>query len=64
MANGREVEHITLEKQQDSSLGFSVVGLESDNRGELGIFVQDIQPGTVADVDGRLKESDQIFVIN
>ena len=64
MANGREVEHITLEKQQDSSLGFSVVGLESDNRGELGIFVQDIQPGTVADVDGRLKESDQILVIN
>ena len=64
MANGREVEHITLEKQQDSSLGFSVVGLESDNRGELGIFVQDIQPDTVADVDGRLKESDQILVIN
>ena len=64
MGSGREVEHITLEKQTDSSLGFSVVGLESDNRGELGIFVQDIQPGTIADMDGRLKESDQILVIN
>ena len=40
IANGRETEHITLEKTADSSLGFSVVGLESDNRGELGIFVQ------------------------
>ena len=64
MANGREVEHITLEKTADTSLGFSVVGLESDNRGELGIFVQDIQPDTIADMDGRLKESDQILVIN
>ena len=64
MANGREVEHITLEKTVDTSLGFSVVGLESDNRGELGIFVQDIQPDTIADMDGRLKESDQILVIN
>ena len=64
MANGRETEHITLEKTKESSLGFSVVGLESDNRGELGIFVQEIQPGTICDMDGRLKESDQILVIN
>jgi len=64
IANGRETEYITLEKSQDSSLGFSVVGLESDNRGELGIFVQEIQPGTITDIDGRLKESDQILVIN
>ncbi|CAG5105049.1 Oidioi.mRNA.OKI2018_I69.chr1.g1788.t1.cds [Oikopleura dioica] len=64
MANGRETEHITLEKQVGTSLGFSVVGLESENRGELGIFVQEIQPGTITDEDGRLKESDQILVIN
>ena len=41
MGNAREVEHITLEKTSDSSLGFSGGGLESDNRGELGIFVQE-----------------------
>ena len=98
MGNGREVEHITLEKTSDSSLGFSGGGLESDNRGELGIFVQetnsnntiflgiwwkvylfifleyfyifvfiefsqDIQPGTIADMDGRLKGTQNLHVL-
>ncbi|KAG5845065.1 hypothetical protein ANANG_G00134880 [Anguilla anguilla] len=33
----------------------SVVGLRSENRGELGVFVQEIQPGSVAHCDGRLR---------
>ncbi|XP_078575258.1 multiple PDZ domain protein-like isoform X3 [Branchiostoma floridae x Branchiostoma japonicum] len=63
-AQGREVENIKLYKPETGGLGFSVVGLRSENRGELGIFVQDIQPGGVADRDGRLKESDQILAID
>lgn len=63
-AQGRETELIKLTKSENEGLGFSVVGLRSEHRGDLGIFVQDIKPGGVADRDGRLKESDQILVIN
>ena len=61
---GRDLETIKLMKPDFGGLGFSVVGLKSENRGELGIFVQDIQAGGVADRDGRLHESDQILAIN
>ena len=47
-AQGRKTESIILYKAENSSLGFGVVGLRSEYRGELGIFVQDIQPGGVA----------------
>ena len=43
-----QVEVIRLDKGDDVSLGFSVVGLRSEHRGELGIFVQEIQPGGLA----------------
>ncbi|OCU01022.1 multiple PDZ domain protein isoform X3 [Xenopus laevis] len=64
MAQGRYIETMDLLKPQSGSLGFSVVGLKSENRGELGIFVQDIQEDSVAHRDGRLKEADQILSIN
>ncbi len=48
-ADGREIDTIRLVKPELGGLGFSVVGLKSENRGELGIFVQGIQPGGVAD---------------
>ena len=44
-AQGREVEVLKLFKPEKQSLGFSVVA----NQGETGIFVQDIQPGGIAD---------------
>ena len=37
-----------LFKPEGSSLGFSVVGLRSEKRGELGIYVQGIQPTGIA----------------
>lgn len=40
--------HVELEKPESGGLGFSVVGLKSENHGELGIFIQEIQPGSVA----------------
>uniref|UniRef100_A0A8D2N584 Multiple PDZ domain protein n=1 Tax=Zonotrichia albicollis TaxID=44394 RepID=A0A8D2N584_ZONAL len=61
---GRLVETIDLIKPLSGGLGFSVVGLKSENRGELGIFVQEIQEGSVAHRDGKLKEGDQILAIN
>ncbi|NWZ32375.1 MPDZ protein, partial [Asarcornis scutulata] len=48
MSQGRLVETIELIKPVSGGLGFSVVGLKSENRGELGIFVQEIQEGSVA----------------
>ncbi|XP_060093297.1 multiple PDZ domain protein isoform X21 [Heteronotia binoei] len=64
MAQGRLVETIELVKPPSGGLGFSVVGLKSEYRGELGIFVQEIQDGSVAHRDGRLQEADQILAIN
>ncbi|XP_061873265.1 multiple PDZ domain protein isoform X16 [Colius striatus] len=64
MSQGRLVETIELTKPVSGGLGFSVVGLKSENRGELGIFVQEIQEGSVAHRDGKLKEADQILAIN
>ncbi|XP_041840662.1 multiple PDZ domain protein-like isoform X5 [Melanotaenia boesemani] len=64
MAQGRYVTHVELQKPVSGGLGFSVVGLKSENRGELGIFIQEIQPGSVAYCDGKLKEADQILAIN
>ncbi|XP_066897610.1 multiple PDZ domain protein isoform X20 [Kogia breviceps] len=64
MAQGRQIEVFELLKPPCGGLGFSVVGLRSENRGELGIFVQEIQEGSVAHRDGRLKETDQILAIN
>ncbi|KAM4714598.1 multiple PDZ domain protein isoform 3-T3 [Anableps anableps] len=64
MAQGRCVTHVELQKPASGGLGFSVVGLKSENRGELGIFIQEIQQGSVAHCDGKLKEADQILAIN
>ncbi|XP_062064240.1 multiple PDZ domain protein isoform X3 [Lepus europaeus] len=64
MAQGRHIEVFELLKPPCGGLGFSVVGLRSENRGELGIFVQEVQEGSVAHRDGRLKETDQILAIN
>uniref|UniRef100_UPI003AAA223C multiple PDZ domain protein n=1 Tax=Centroberyx gerrardi TaxID=166262 RepID=UPI003AAA223C len=64
MAQGRYVTNVELLKPVSGGLGFSVVGLKSENRGELGIFIQEIQPGSVAHCDGKLREADQILAIN
>ncbi|CAL8327359.1 unnamed protein product [Lota lota] len=64
MAQGRQVTYVELLKPVSGGLGFSVVGLRSENRGELGIFIQEIQRGSVAHCDGKLREADQILAIN
>lgn len=63
-AQGRNVKYIDLFKPDGSSLGFSVVGLKSEHKGELGIYVQEIQPHGIASQDGQLFEGDQILAID
>lgn len=63
-AQGREIHTLQLFKPEGSSLGFSVVGLRSEQKGELGIFIQEIQPSGIAGRDGRLQEGDQILAID
>ena len=41
-----------------------MVGLRSEHKGELGIYVQEIQEQGIAGQDGRLVEGDQILAID
>ncbi|XP_067252158.1 inaD-like protein isoform X1 [Chanodichthys erythropterus] len=63
-AKGRRMELISLQKPLSGGLGFSVVGLRPEGVGGHGVFVRQVQPGSVADRDGRLQENDQILAIN
>ncbi|KAH6941746.1 hypothetical protein HPB50_023135 [Hyalomma asiaticum] len=47
-AAGRQILRVELARPPGASLGFSVVGLRSPSRGELGIFVQELQPNGIA----------------
>uniref|UniRef100_G1TA76 PATJ crumbs cell polarity complex component n=1 Tax=Oryctolagus cuniculus TaxID=9986 RepID=G1TA76_RABIT len=64
MAQGRQIEYIDIERPSTGGLGFSVVALRSHNMAEVDIFVKEVQPGSIADRDQRLKENDQILAIN
>ncbi|KFZ63627.1 InaD-like, partial [Antrostomus carolinensis] len=64
MAKGRQIESIKIEKPAVGGLGFSVVALKNHSLGEVGIFVKEVQPGSIADRDQRLKENDHILAIN
>ena len=45
----KEIIVVSLHKPKSGGLGFSVVGLKSDNRGDLGTFIREIQQGSLAD---------------
>uniref|UniRef100_A0A8C8SS83 PATJ crumbs cell polarity complex component n=1 Tax=Pelusios castaneus TaxID=367368 RepID=A0A8C8SS83_9SAUR len=64
MAKGRQIEYVDIEKPSVGGLGFSVVTLKNQTVGEAGIFVKEIQPGSIAARDQRLKENDHILAIN
>ncbi|XP_040834380.1 inaD-like protein [Ochotona curzoniae] len=64
MAQGRQIEYIDIERPSTGGLGFSVVALRSHNMRQVDIFVKEVQPGSIADRDQRLKENDQILAIN
>uniref|UniRef100_A0A452FVH6 InaD-like protein n=1 Tax=Capra hircus TaxID=9925 RepID=A0A452FVH6_CAPHI len=64
MAQGRQIEYIDIERPSAGGLGFSVVALRGQNLGEVDIFVKEVQPGSIAGRDQRLRENDQILAIN
>uniref|UniRef100_A0A4W2GF91 InaD-like protein n=1 Tax=Bos indicus x Bos taurus TaxID=30522 RepID=A0A4W2GF91_BOBOX len=64
MAQGRQIEYIDIERPLTGGLGFSVVALRGQNLGEVDIFVKEVQPGSIAGRDQRLRENDQILAIN
>ncbi|XP_044530709.1 inaD-like protein [Gracilinanus agilis] len=67
MAQGRQIEYIDIAKPSTGGLGFSVVTVRKQNAGGAGgvdLFVKEVQPGSIADRDQRLKENDQILAIN
>ncbi|XP_053549622.1 inaD-like protein [Bombina bombina] len=64
MAEGRQIEYIDIEKPSVGGLGFTVVVHKNPNVGEAGVFIREVQQGSIADRDGRLKENDQILAIN
>ncbi|KAG5285863.1 hypothetical protein AALO_G00008330 [Alosa alosa] len=63
LAQGRYVGSIELIKGQ-TGLGFSVLALKTEKNTGLGIFVEEIKPGSVAYRDGRLKPADQILAVD
>uniref|UniRef100_A0A8C6DAH1 InaD-like protein n=2 Tax=Moschus moschiferus TaxID=68415 RepID=A0A8C6DAH1_MOSMO len=64
LAQGRQIEYIDIERPSTGGLGFSVVALRGQNLGEVDIFVKEVQPGSIAGRDQRLRENDQILAIN
>ncbi|XP_066480692.1 inaD-like protein [Tiliqua scincoides] len=64
MAKGRQIEYIDIEKPLNGGLGFSVVAFKNQSVGEDGIFVKEVQPGSIAARDQRLRENDHILAIN
>ncbi|RWS31501.1 Multiple PDZ domain protein-like protein, partial [Leptotrombidium deliense] len=54
-ANGREISCIQLYKTEGCNLGFSVVGLSSESRGDLGIYVENIACNSIADSEDVFK---------
>ncbi|XP_056269795.1 inaD-like protein isoform X2 [Pseudoliparis swirei] len=63
-AKGRHTELCQLTRPLSGGLGFSVVGLNPAGSSSQGVFVKHIQPGGIAQRDGRLQERDQVLVIN
>ncbi|XP_054648686.1 ligand of Numb protein X 2b [Dunckerocampus dactyliophorus] len=55
---------IVLQKSNNESWGFSIVGGYEESRGQQPFFIKTIVPGTPAHFDGRLKCGDEIVAVN
>ncbi|CAI9739408.1 patj homolog [Octopus vulgaris] len=56
-AKGRSLVHIKLYKPENTGLGFGVVGMKDPGKDDSVIYINDIQPGSVAASDTVLIES-------
>ena len=55
---------VTLKKDGQKSLGFSIVGGRNSSRGNSPLFIRSIAPDSIAADDGRLHSGDKISQIN
>jgi C-terminal processing protease CtpA/Prc len=55
---------VTLKKDGQKSLGFSIVGGRNSSRGHCPLFIRSIAPNSIASEDGRLHSGDKISQIN
>ncbi|XP_077589382.1 ligand of Numb protein X 2b [Stigmatopora nigra] len=55
---------IVLQKSNNESWGFSIVGGYEETHGQLPFFIKTIVPSTPAHFDGRLKCGDEIVAVN
>ncbi|KAM7417460.1 hypothetical protein PAMA_017214 [Pampus argenteus] len=55
---------ILLQKTNNESWGFSIVGGYEESHGQQPFFIKTIVPGTPAHFDGRLKCGDEIVAVN
>ncbi|XP_005913326.1 ligand of Numb protein X 2b isoform X2 [Haplochromis burtoni] len=55
---------IVLQKTNNESWGFSIVGGYEESHGQQPFFIKTIVPGTPAHFDGRLKCGDEIVAVN
>uniref|UniRef100_A0A3Q3LMM5 Ligand of numb-protein X 2b n=1 Tax=Labrus bergylta TaxID=56723 RepID=A0A3Q3LMM5_9LABR len=55
---------IVLQKTNNESWGFSIVGGYEESHGQQPFFIKTIVPGTPANFDGRLKCGDEIVAVN
>ena len=55
---------VTLKKDGQKSLGFSIVGGRNSSRGHCPLFIRSIARNSIASEDGRLNSGDRISQIN
>ena len=55
---------ITLRRENNESLGFSIVGGVNSSRGHSPIYIRSIATNSIAGEDGRLRSGDEILSIN
>ena len=55
---------VTLKKDGQKSLGFSIVGGRNSTRGNSPLFIRSIAPQSISAEDGRLHSGDKITQIN
>ncbi|CAL1543398.1 unnamed protein product [Lymnaea stagnalis] len=60
---GRLIFEVTLEKEGNHGIGITIVGGETTNSLDLGIFVKSIVPGGPAEKDGRIMPGDRLIAI-
>ena len=55
---------ITLKRDGNESLGFSIVGGVNSSRGHSPVYIRSIAPKSIAADDGRLQSGDELLSIN